>query len=83
MDYVHYIEEVLQRILYKQVLERKIKVSEKELEQEQEPKKENKIKKQRKRVDKSQVAIKIVATFLTLAMILPIVASTIFYLIGE
>lgn len=58
-------------------------MSEKELEQEQEPKKENKIKKQRKRVDKSQVAIKIVATFLTLAMILPIVASTIFYLIGE
>ena len=83
MDYAHYIEEVLQRILYKQVLERKIKMSEKELEQEQEPKKENKIKKQRKRVDKSQVAIKIVATFLTLAMILPIVASTIFYLIGE
>ena len=58
-------------------------MSEKELEQEQEPKKENKIKKQRTRVDKSQVAIKIVATFLTLAMILPIVASTIFYLIGE
>ena len=83
MDYAHYIEEVLQRILYKQVLERKIKMSEKELEQEQEPKKENKIKKQRKRVDKSQVAMKIVATFLTLAMILPIVASTIFYLIGE
>lgn len=83
MDYAHYIEGVLQRILYKQVLERKIKMSEKELEQEQEPKKENKIKKQRKRVDKSQVAIKIVATFLTLAMILPIVASTIFYLIGE
>ncbi len=58
-------------------------MSEKELEQEQETKKEKKIKKQRKKVDKSQVAIKIVATFLTLAMILPIVASTIFYLIGE
>lgn len=58
-------------------------MSEKELEQEQETKKEKKIKKQRKKVDKSQVAIKIVATFLTLAMILPIVASTVFYLIGE
>lgn len=58
-------------------------MSEKELEQEQETKKEKKNKKQRKKVDKSQVAIKIVATFLTLAMILPIVASTIFYLIGE
>ena len=55
-------------------------MSEKELEQEQEPKKENRIKKTRKRVDKSQLAIKIVATFLTLAMILPIVASTIFYI---
>ena len=52
-------------------------------EQEQETKKEKKNKKQRKKVDKSQVAIKIVATFLTLAMILPIVASTVFYLIGE
>ena len=59
------------------------KMSEKELEQEQEPKKENRIKKTRKRVDKSQLAIKIVATFLTLAMILPIVASTIFYIMGE
>lgn len=58
-------------------------MSEKELEQEQEPKKENRIKKTRKRVDKSQLAIKIVATFLTLAMILPIVASTIFYIMGE
>lgn len=58
-------------------------MSEKELEQESETKKEKKIKKQRKKIDKSQIAIKIVATFLTVAMVLPIVASAIFYLIGE
>lgn len=83
MAYAHYIEEALQKILYKQVKEGKIKMSENELEQEKETKKEKKIRKQRKRIDKSQIAIKIVATFLTLAMILPIVASTIFYLMGE
>ncbi|MBR3162691.1 MAG: hypothetical protein IKF17_01140 [Clostridia bacterium] len=39
--------------------------------------------KKRKRVDKSQLAIKIVATFLTLAMVLPIIASAILYIVGE
>ena len=57
-------------------------MSEKELEKEQENK-DKKIKKQRKKIDKSQLAIKIVATFLTIAMIIPIVASTVFYLMGE
>lgn len=60
-------------------------MSEKELEQEQETtKKGKKIKKQRKKIDKSQIAIKIIASFLTIAMILPIVASLIFYIVvGE
>lgn len=59
-------------------------MSEKELDQEQETKKERKAKKQRRKIDKSQIAIKIVATFLTIAMILPIAASLIFYLVvGE
>lgn len=58
-------------------------MSEKELEQET-IKKEKKIKKQRKKIDKSQIAIKIIASFLTIAMILPIVASLIFYIVvGE
>lgn len=57
---------------------------EQDQEQEQETKKEKKIKKQRKKIDKSQIAIKIVATFLTIAMIFPIVASLIFYIVvGE
>lgn len=60
-------------------------MSEKELEQEQETRKKGKkIKKQRKKIDKSQIAIKIIASFLTIAMILPIVASLIFYIVvGE
>ncbi len=54
-----------------------------EIEQEKVTKKEKKVKKQRKRVDKSQLAIKLVAAFLVLAMGLPIVASTLFYIMGE
>lgn len=45
--------------------------------------KETKPKKKRKKIDKSEIAIKIVATFLTLAMILPIVGSAVLYIIGE
>lgn len=39
--------------------------------------------KKRNKIDKSQIAIKIVATILTLAMVFPIVASAVLYIIGE
>lgn len=48
---------------------------------ENEPK--QKEKKSRKKIDKSQIAVKIVATFLTLAMLFPIVASAILYIVGD
>ena len=48
---------------------------------ENEPK--QKEKKNRKKIDKSQIAVKIVATFLTLAMLFPIVASAILYIVGD
>lgn len=44
--------------------------------------KEQKTKKRRK-LDKSQIAIKIVALILTLAFIIPMIASTIIYFVGE
>ena len=44
---------------------------------------EQPIKKKRNRIDKSQIIIRIVATILALAMVLPIVASVILYLIGD
>lgn len=40
-------------------------------------------KKTRKKIDKSQIAIKVVAVIVTLAMVIPVVASTIFYIMGE
>ena len=54
---------------------------EKNIENEEEQ--EINTKKRRKRIDKSGIAIKIVATFLTLAMVLPIVASAVFYIVGD
>lgn len=40
-------------------------------------------KKKRKKVDKSQVAIKIVALFLAIAMIVPIAISALYSIIGQ
>ena len=58
-------------------MSKKEKVIENEVEQE------NQERKRRKKIDKSDIAIKIVATFLTLAMVLPIVASAVFYIVGD
>ena len=44
---------------------------------------EQPIKKKRNRIDKSQIIIRIVATILALAMVLPIVASVILYFVGD
>lgn len=44
--------------------------------------KEQKIKK-RKKIDKSQFAIRIIALILVLGILIPTIASTIFYFIGE
>ncbi len=68
-----------------QIHNEELEKEEKKTEQTQDEKlekKEKKVKTKRK-IDKSDIAIKIVATFLTIAMILPIVASTVFYIMGE
>ena len=52
-----------------------------ENEEIQEEVKEEKPKKKKKRVDKSRLAIKIVAAILALAFIVPTIASIVFYVI--
>ena len=52
------------------------------MSENEEIKKEKKSKKNRKKIDKSQIAIKIMAFILALAMILPIIISGIYALQG-
>lgn len=53
------------------------------IQNDEEIEKVEKVKKKRKKIDKSQLAIRIVATFLAVAMILPVVISAIYYIMGE